>query len=205
VTTPLTVALGSTATLGVSTFALSGSFATIATAVDYDPASANYGNLSGVIPASAFMIQGTGTSGTIALSLNSDLPWMVNMASVWAPGPADLLAAGLSVPFSTPLSGTLMFGASSTPFSGTANGNVTFFDNNIEVINSTFNFTSDFGPVSGRLEASGASILTQVPEPESYTLMLAGLGLLGFLARRRKQQQPDRPTSADQPISTKWL
>ena len=43
VTTPLAVAFGSTATLGASTFNLSGSFATIATGVDYDPASANYG------------------------------------------------------------------------------------------------------------------------------------------------------------------
>lgn len=34
-----------------------------------------------------------------------------------------------------------------------------------------------------------ANIAAPVPEPETYAMMLAGLGLLGFVARRRKQQQ----------------
>jgi hypothetical protein len=46
--------------------------------------------------------------------------------------------------------------------------------------------------VSGRLVSDtsgsfGANInLAPVPEPETYGMMLAGLGILGFLARRRK-------------------
>lgn len=30
------------------------------------------------------------------------------------------------------------------------------------------------------------SIMTTVPEPETYLMMLVGLGLVGFVARRRK-------------------
>ena len=32
------------------------------------------------------------------------------------------------------------------------------------------------------------SVMTAVPEPETYAMLLAGLGLVGFMARRRKQQ-----------------
>ncbi|MGB2831735.1 MAG: PEP-CTERM sorting domain-containing protein [Methylotenera sp.] len=32
-------------------------------------------------------------------------------------------------------------------------------------------------------------IIPEVPEPETYAMMLAGLGLMGFVARRRKEEQ----------------
>ncbi|HZV67520.1 MAG TPA: FxDxF family PEP-CTERM protein [Telluria sp.] len=40
------------------------------------------------------------------------------------------------------------------------------------------------GTTSGAF--GGAIMLAPVPEPETYGMMLAGLGLVGFLARRRK-------------------
>jgi hypothetical protein len=38
-------------------------------------------------------------------------------------------------------------------------------------------------------DANGNSLIfAPIPEPESYAMMLAGLGFLGFMARRRKQK-----------------
>lgn len=34
---------------------------------------------------------------------------------------------------------------------------------------------------------SGQTVVAPVPEPETYAMLLAGLGLLGFIASRRKQ------------------
>ncbi len=42
---------------------------------------------------------------------------------------------------------------------------------------------TNFGSFAGTMNAA------PVPEPETYAMMLAGLGLMGFVARRRKQLQ----------------
>ena len=42
------------------------------------------------------------------------------------------------------------------------------------------------GTTLGAAPYSGNIFATHVPEPESYVMMLAGLGALGFLARRRR-------------------
>ena len=45
---------------------------------------------------------------------------------------------------------------------------------------------ADTGSIGG-FYTLGSSTVTAVPEPHASTLMLAGLGLVGFLARRRKR------------------
>ncbi len=41
---------------------------------------------------------------------------------------------------------------------------------------------------SVRIEGSGNLTVAAIPEPETYALMLAGLGVVGFMARRRKNR-----------------
>jgi hypothetical protein len=48
-----------------------------------------------------------------------------------------------------------------------------------------FDTEDEIDAVAG-LTAEGRSV-GNIPEPETYAMLLAGLGLLGFVARRRKQ------------------
>ncbi len=48
----------------------------------------------------------------------------------------------------------------------------------------------DFGGLQSSNFSGVTTVTTPVPEPETYALMLAGLGLLGFVARRRKSNPP---------------
>ena len=49
--------------------------------------------------------------------------------------------------------------------------------------------TNNFDQPGAKLGNTGQTMVpTTIPEPETYAMMLAGLGLMGFVARRRKQK-----------------
>ena len=43
-------------------------------------------------------------------------------------------------------------------------------------------------PSIDAFEAANFTVTAPVPEPETYVLMLAGLGAVGFMSRRRRRQ-----------------
>jgi len=49
-------------------------------------------------------------------------------------------------------------------------------------------FVNAAGVKVGALVSEKVTLVTVVPEPETYAMLLAGLGLLGFAARRRKSK-----------------
>lgn len=51
------------------------------------------------------------------------------------------------------------------------------------------NWAQNSGNPTGLRVEFGQSAVTAVPEPETYAMMLGGLGLVGFIARRRKNKQ----------------
>jgi hypothetical protein len=55
--------------------------------------------------------------------------------------------------------------------------------------NTTVSDINNWGQISGTSTAdstTSAFLITQIPEPETYAMLMAGLGVIGFAASRRK-------------------
>lgn len=93
--------------------------------------------------------------------------------------------SGLGTAGATDFSGSLSNGASATFFSN-------YFGNNVGSLFVGFVDKSGFSSVtfSGTQGDDGIYFdrmqIAAVPEPESYAMLMAGLGLMGLIARRRK-------------------
>jgi hypothetical protein len=115
----------------------------------------------------------TGITGTAnGLAINGLSPWASADQLLWPTAPyVDV--SGIS--FHT---------------SGGPDWNLAYLSNNFNGIHFTgdvaINSSLDPGTALVHFDAINLSV-TAVPEPESYAMMLAGLGLMGFIARRRQR------------------
>lgn len=73
-------------------------------------------------------------------------------------------------------------------YTGTRSG-LASFDDYKPLLGNTANWWMDTvnGNYASVVPDTTAFTITPIPEPETYALMLAGLGLVGFMARRRRQ------------------
>jgi CHRD domain/PEP-CTERM motif len=107
------------------------------------------------------------------MALNIDLPLTGAHIHI---GPAGT-SGPVRVDFSAQFTGSNVFDADSaliTPASASG-----FYVN-------VHNAVYPAGAIRGQLQYVG-TVSLPVPEPETYALMIAGLGAVGFMARRRKQ------------------
>ena len=72
-----------------------------------------------------------------------------------------------------------------------APNNVSVDNFQLEATTSNYNFTTtpNVTNVVGARLINSTTILPQVPEPDTYAMLVAGLGVIGFMARRRKNTQ----------------
>lgn len=137
-----------------------------------------------------------GDNTTITLHLNS--PTFLSELNIFG-----ATGSGNSIP-GTLTGATLSFGGqslvfNSTPWgptctSGLCNDRFSFAGTSLASIATNFITLSNFqGSMSNYFNASeisisGTAAVSPVPEPETYAMLLAGLGLMAGMARRRKQK-----------------
>lgn len=120
-------------------------------------------------PLITFSFSGNPTIDSISIQMDNS-----GVGGVFAP--QSILIDGVNSSFTAPAAGTV----GSVSFTGlglTGNSHTIQFNQ----FQGTWTFVSEISFDDGRT-------VSAVPEPETYAMMLAGLGLLGFAARRRKKQ-----------------
>lgn len=131
----------------------------------------------------SFVYNGQGQSDTVQLRLSGAGNPILQSAGIAAGPTSTLVIAGWTLlgGLDYDLFGTTTSNGKFCEFTCAPNGNADisvskgFFSNN-----NFSGYWADFSAIT-------TSNIAAVPEPETYALLLAGLGLLGFTARRRKR------------------
>lgn len=138
-----------------------------------NPGYALSGPLTGSLGNLVYFLNGTGATASLTATATVSVDG----------GPSTTLpSTALSPTVITPSFGYFA-GSSSAPLAGFTSFTVT--GASITLTASGGSFASIGGQPQNKLKFDFTA--TPVPEPETYALMLAGLGLVGFLARRRQR------------------
>lgn len=134
-------------------------------------------------------IFGDGTYGTVALDIRVSSPYLAHYNAIWyratndGPSQGNLDPITLETFVGDDVFYTAALSVEVYSITGTVPSRITSsFGNTAHFYADSLTDGVTLSSVSGHNYAT----MAPVPEPEFYTMMLAGLGLVGFIARRRR-------------------
>lgn len=119
----------------------------------------------------------SGTSGSFS--------YMVSQGASLTASVTSVLTGGIGFNISSVTFGAAPFGFSSTPIGVSTFEQYTFSATGLSA--GTYTIFVNGSGTSGSAY-TGNVVISAVPEPETFALLLAGLGSVGFLSLRRKKQ-----------------